>query len=303
MTLLLSITATLAWGFAIAGLVWCCGSLARQITYVTLADGRRAERKLPLSFRLLLPFAPNATPLVSGPAFARARQETDSRLASAGFDGLLSSTEFLALRILHPVVLGLGWTLLMLFFSRVDDTLRDYAGLLSLAGILLFALHPILWLRSAVRARHHSIRRALPFLLDLLTLSVEAGMDFMSALQRSVDSRPLDPLGEEVIRMSHEIQLGTSRRDALRAMGARMNLPELRSVTQALVQADELGVSIGSTLRIQADQMRQRRFATAEKLANEAPVKLLGPLMLCIFPAVFIVLLGPILSQVMGNLL
>ena len=269
---------------------------------MTLADGRRAERTLPLSFRLLLPLAPNVVPLVSGPLFARARRETDAKLASAGFDGLLSSTEFLALRILHPAVLGIGWTILMALFAQLDDTVRGNAVLLSVGGILLMALKPLLWLRASVKRRHDSIRRALPFLLDLLTLSVEAGLDFMSALQRSVESRPLDPLGEEIIRMSHEIQLGTPRRDALRSMGDRVNLAELRSVVQSLVQADELGVSIGAILRIQSDQMRQKRFARAEKLANEAPVKLLGPLMLCIFPAVFIVLLGPILGQVMGNL-
>ena len=300
---ILSILATAAWGACAAGLAWYCANIARQITYVTLADGRRQERTLPLSFRLLLPLAPNVMPLVSGPAFDRMREDVDRKLASAGFDGLLSATEFLSLRILHPLVLGLGWCLLMGVFGRMDQTISDNLFLLCLGGVLLMTLKPILWLRRAITARHNSIRRALPFLLDLLTLSVEAGMDFMSALQRSVESRPLDPIGEELIRMSHEIQLGTPRRIALKAMGERVNLPELNSVTQALVQADELGVSIGSILRIQSEQMRQKRFARAEKLANEAPVKLLGPLMLCIFPAVFIALLGPILGQVMGNLL
>ena len=302
MTNILSILAMIAWGLAAAGLAWYCANIARQITYVTLADGRQQERTLPLSFRLLLPLAPNVVPLVSGPAFARARADADRKLASAGFDGLLSSTEFLALRILHPLVLGFGWCLLMLVFARLDPTIAENCGLLCVIGVLMLAIKPVAWLRRTIKVRHKSIRRALPFLLDLLTLSVEAGMDFMSALQRSVESRPLDPLGEELIRMSHEIQLGTPRRVALRAMADRVDLVELRSVTQSLVQADELGVSIGSILRILSDQMRQRRFAHAEKLANEAPVKLLGPLMFCIFPAVFIVLLGPILGQVMGNL-
>ena len=105
---------------------------------------------------------------------------------------------------------------------------------------------------------------------------------------------------EKLIRMIREIQLGTQRRQALRNMALRVNLPDLRSVCNALIQADELGVSIGAMLRIQADQLRQRRFDRAEKLANEAPVKMLAPLMLCIFPAVFIILLGPMLSQTKG---
>ena len=102
--------------------------------------------------------------------------------------------------------------------------------------------------------------------------------------------------------MTCEIQVGTPRRVALRNMADRVRQPDLRSVAHALVQADELGVSIGSILRIQADQLRGRRFDRAEKLANEAPVKMLGPLMLCIFPSVFLVLLGPIISQVVKDM-
>ena len=102
--------------------------------------------------------------------------------------------------------------------------------------------------------------------------------------------------------MTKEIQVGSSRKEALRAMAERVKPPDLRSVAFALIQADELGVSIGSILRIQSEQLRSRRFDRAEKLAAEAPVKMLGPLMLCIFPAVFIILLGPILSQALKGL-
>ena len=103
--------------------------------------------------------------------------------------------------------------------------------------------------------------------------------------------------------MTREIQVGTPRRVALRNMAARVRLPDLKGVTHALIQADELGVSIGSILRIQSEQLRGRRFDRAEKLANEARVKMLGPLILCIFPAVFIILLGPIVLQAAKNIL
>ncbi len=122
-------------------------------------------------------------------------------------------------------------------------------------------------------------------------------MDFMSALQRSTEARKIDELGEEILRVVREIQLGTPRRVALRTMSKRIDLPDVRSVVNALVQADELGVSVGAILRIQSDQIRQRRFERAEKLANEAPVKLLGPLLLFIFPSVFLILLGPVLYR------
>ena len=127
-------------------------------------------------------------------------------------------------------------------------------------------------------------------------------MDFISALQRNCKLRRLDPLNEELLRMTKEIQVGLSRKEALRNMADRVRQPDLKSVAYALIQADELGVSIGSILRIQSEQLRSRRFDRAEKLAAEAPVKMLGPLMLCIFPAVFIILLGPILSQAMKGL-
>jgi tight adherence protein C len=145
--------------------------------------------------------------------------------------------------------------------------------------------------------------KSLPFVLDLLTLSVEAGMDFISALQRNCKSRRLDPLNEELLRMTKEIQVGSSRKEALRNMANRVKQPDLKAVAFALIQADELGVSIGAILRIQSEQLRSRRFDRAEKLASEAPVKMLGPLMLCIFPAVFIILLGPVLTQAMKGML
>ena len=103
--------------------------------------------------------------------------------------------------------------------------------------------------------------------------------------------------------MTHEIQVGTPRRAALRNLAERVRQSDLRSVARALIQADELGVSVGSMLRIQSEQLRGRRFERAERLANEAPVKMLGPLLLCIFPAVFLVLLGPVLLQAARGLL
>jgi tight adherence protein C len=125
----------------------------------------------------------------------------------------------------------------------------------------------------------------------------------MGALQRNCATRRMDPLNEELLRMTKEIQVGLPRREALRRMAARVGQPDLRSLARALVQADELGVSIGSILRIQSDQLRARRFERAEKLANEAPTKMLAPLMFFIFPAVFLILLGPVLTQAVKGVL
>jgi len=299
---LFAILSVVCWGLAVAGLSWYCLQAAREITYVTLADGRRQERTIPFIMRLLLPLAPNFFRIVTRPELSRARALADRQLVSAGFDGLLEGREFLALKLLVPIVLGAFWLILLRGAANLVPFIAENLSWFVFLGVLALFLYPNLWLKQARAARHRSIQRALPFVLDLLTLSVEAGMDFMSALQRNCENRRLDALNEELIRMIREIQLGTPRRVALGNMSKRVDLADLRSVTYSLIQADELGVSIGAILRIQSDQMRQRRFDRAERLANEAPVKMLAPLMLFIFPCVFIILLGPILQQSFGRM-
>lgn len=302
MTSFLPVLIVLIWSLAAAGIAWYIFTIAGEVTYVTLADGRKQERSLPVLFKALLPFVGNFDRVVSKPMFSRQVAVADEMIVAGGFEGLLTGREFVALKLLVPIAVGPITALVMMVGGLVIEPLRESAPIFSLLVFALAYLQPMMWLGSAVKRRHLSIQRALPFVLDLLTLSVEAGMDFISALQRNCKSRRLDPLNEELLRMTKEIQVGSSRKEALRNMAVRVNQPDLKSVAFALIQADELGVSIGSILRIQSEQLRSRRFDRAEKLAAEAPVKMLGPLMLCIFPAVFIILLGPILSQAMKGI-
>ena len=299
------VLATVLWAAAAAGVAAYAASVAKDVTYVTLADGRRQERALPLAFKLLLPFAGNLDRLVSRPSLAARVAKADADLVSGGFEGLLNGREFMALKFLVPPAMGAIWTLAVLLLGMAfpDSAFVSCRLPLCLAGIALLCVHPDLWLKGAVKKRHASIVRALPFVLDILTLSVEAGMDFISALQRNCESRKMDPLNEELLRMTKEIQVGASRKAALKGMADRVRQPDLKAVAYALIQADELGVSIGSILRIQSEQMRERRFDRAERLALEAPTKMLGPLMLFIFPAVFVILLGPVVMQAMKGLL
>ncbi|NLB68342.1 MAG: type II secretion system F family protein [Lentisphaerae bacterium] len=276
---------------------WYVAGIARQITYVTLADGRREERRLPLLFRILLPFTPNLEGVAKSPGMAKSRDRSDAMITTAGYEGLLEGWEFISLKFLVPLLVTPIWCLLWIPATRYLPLNRGRFILLCLVGALIAFYYPASWLKRAVKMRQAKIIRAMPFVLDLLTLSVEAGLDFMSAIQRTTERRTVDPLTEEFMRVVREIQVGTPRRQALRAMSIRIDLPDMRSVVNALVQADELGVSIGSILRIQADQIRDRRFERAEKLANEAPVKLLAPLMICMFPCVFLILLGPVIFQ------
>lgn len=298
----LAIATITAWALTAAGIAWYVAVIAREVTYVTLADGRQQERSIPLIYRTLLPFVGNFDTLLRHKVFAKQIEQADEMLISAGYEGLLNGREFAALKFLMPIVLGP----MSLFFAFVLNVAMPELELplpiLVLMAIGFGYVQPLMWLRSVLKARHHSIEKALPFVLDILTLSVEAGMDFISALQRNCANRRLDPLNEELLRMTKEIQIGSSRKLALKNMADRVKQPDLRSVAFALIQADELGVSIGSILRIQSEQMRSRRFDRAEKLAAEAPVKMMGPLLICIFPAVFIILLGPILSQTLKGI-
>jgi len=145
-----------------------------------------------------------------------------------------------------------------------------------------------------MRRRIHEIRKALPYTLDLLSLSVSAGLDFTEAILRIVGKLGPTPLAEELGEMLRQIRLGKSRKEALRDLSQRIDLPEVRSLVSALIQTDELGGQLGPILRAQAEQLRVQRSQRAEKLAMQAPVKILFPLIFFIFPTIFIMIFGPI---------
>lgn len=181
-------------------------------------------------------------------------------------------------------------------------------GMRTLLGFLLVAavwagsfMLPDIQLDHVATRRRKDITRRLPDVLDLLVISVEAGLGFEQALDRTASSVP-GPLSDEFRRFLQETRLGSSRADALRALDARTEVPELRSFIMALLQADTFGVSISRILRNQADEMRIRRRIAAQELAQKAPVKMLFPLVICIFPAVFIIVLGPAMITVLDAL-
>jgi tight adherence protein C len=160
---------------------------------------------------------------------------------------------------------------------------------------LLGAAYPQIWLSDQVKKRHLQISRALPYNLDLLTLSVEAGLDFTAALGKVVEKGKHGPLRDELSLVLKQLKMGKTREEALKAMVARVDLEPLTMFVMALIQADRMGTSLGKVLRIQSTQLRMDRTMRAEKLAGEAPVKMLFPLIACIFPTVFMILFGPII--------
>ena len=148
--------------------------------------------------------------------------------------------------------------------------------------------------------RQHDLRIKLPDILDLLTISVEAGLGFEQALDRTISAVP-GALSDEFARMLGEVRAGASRADAMRALDQRTNVPEVRSFVLAILQADTFGVSIGRVLRAQAEEMRIKRRQEAQERAQKAPVKMLIPMVFCIFPALFVVVIGPAIINIRSS--
>ena len=219
----------------------------------------------------------------------RWRSEIAAALRRAGRPGELSPDELVALILLCGAA------------SLVPGTYASVwlgLGPVAIPGSLLFgASVPLLWVRDRARARRAALTRALPYHLDLLTLSVEAGLDFAAALAKVVEKGRRGPLGDELSVALKELRLGRIREDALRDLAARAGLPALTGFAHALAQADRMGTPLGKVLRVLSAQMRAERTQRAEKLAGEAPVKLLLPLIGCIFPTLFLMLFGPIAYQ------
>src|SRR3954453_12093511 len=202
-------------------------------------------------------------------------------------------------RYLATQVLGVAIAVVVSLFA-----IFSLDGLFRLA-IVLFALllgflGPSATLNRKVADRQHQLQIKLPDILDLLTISVEAGLGFEQALDRTVSGVP-GPLSEEFARMLGEVRAGSSRADAMRSLEARCNVPEVRSFVLAILQADTFGVSIGRVLRAQADEMRIKRRQLAQEQALKAPVKMLFPMVFCIFPALFVVVIGPAIINISKN--
>jgi len=219
-------------------------------------------------------------------------EKKQHKLMLAGHPGNLDAPAFVVIKLLTTAV-GLAAAFFLLDFGA--DALQQ--TVLFVFPIVAGFFGPDAWLERKVGERRQAMLRALPDVLDLLVISVEAGLGFDSALARVVSTVP-GPLSEEFFRMLQETRVGVSRRDAMRHLMERTDLDELRSFLLAMIQAEAFGVTIARVLRVQADEMRVKRRQRAQEKAFAAPVKLVFPLVFCIFPALFIVLLGPAAIQI-----
>ena len=215
------------------------------------------------------------------------------RLLHAGKSLVITPGEFIGYMLAWGGVLGGGFLLLWLLALG-----KFPPAWMVLTLLLLFTYFPLFVLSKRVTVRQKAIRKMLPYTLDLLCLAVEAGLDFTAALNRIGDNLRDSPLGEEFRLLGQDISMGKSRAEALRDMEHRIGLEELTAVVSSLVQADELGASLGPALRIQSEELQRLRFQRAEKQAMRAPVVMLGPMVGCIFPLVFMVIFVPIVIKI-----
>jgi len=260
-------------------------------------EQEKRKKSSSLIFRLLLPVLTRFfTPWVSNLKIDNFRKEMKRTIISAGMEEEVSSDEFFSFRILLAFIL-----ISLASFISISYNTGSPVVLSLLFGGIGFVF-PYLWIRDRQKRRHGDIRRTLPFVVDLLTLATEAGLDFMGAMARVVEKAKPGPLIEELRRVLQQIQLGTGRADALRSMSWRIQMSEISSFIAVLVSADQMGAPIGTVLRAQADQIRTERFVRAEKEGAKAAQKILIPLLLLILPAIFLVIFGPLVLRVLPDI-
>ena len=219
------------------------------------------------------------------------------RLAMAGNPGNMRSGDFAGLKLLVAAAVAVVGFLVFFLMGR-----SPAAGVVgALVGAVFGYILPEFWLGSRISRRRHLILRSMPDTLDLLTISVRAGLGFDSALAKVVE-KTSGPLSDEFRRALAEVRVGKVRREALRDLGARVQVPSVSNFIGAVIQADQLGVPISRVLQVQSEQMRVERRQRAEEMANKAPIKMLFPLVGCIFPSMFIVILGPAVISLILNI-
>lgn len=261
----------------------------RRLEGYQLQDVRSEEMLRPFDERVLSPLGKRLASFAKNRSPAGYVDGVRRKLEQAGNPRNVDADQIMAFKVVGGVLAGVWF---ILFFVILGWKFGLLTILIWLASSVVSFFGPDLWLNRVVKARKHEIAITLPDLLDLLTISVEAGLGFEQALDRTCAAIP-GALAQEFTRMLQEVRLGSSRADSLRAMELRTDVPELRSFVLAMLQADTFGISIARLLRSQAEEMRIKRRQRAQEQAQKAPVKMLFPLAFCIFPAIFVIVLGP----------
>jgi tight adherence protein C len=297
-TLVLTAIAILV-GLSTALIAWLISKALAAIP----EESREYKDRPPLGFRLMWwPIqwiSYYIGPFMSGKTYQRLL----TKLRQAGLDFSINPAQYMAARIVSAAVVAFVFYLVLLSLDDPKFIVHDFSGntylQTAIYGALFGWLYPALWLKDRLALRRRETLKSFPFFLDIITLCVEAGLNFQGAMNQAVDKGPKGVLRDEFRRVLRDIRAGKPRAESLRHMAERLNEPCATNFTTAVIQAEAMGMNLGPILRAQADQRRMERFLRAEKLAMEAPVKMLFPLIAFIFPCTFIVLFFPIVMQFM----
>jgi tight adherence protein C len=255
------------------------------------------ELQLPFFDRTIKPLAARLSGSVARITSSNFTERTEKRLALAGNPGEMRTADWLGIKAIVAVVVA---GVMFVFFGLLGGNILSGVAL-GLVGLGIGYIIPEFWLSGKVKKRQKAILLQIPDALDLLTISVRAGLGFDAALGKVVEKMK-GPLIDEFRRALAEVRVGKVRREALRDIIPRTEVVPLTNFVGAIIQAEQLGVSISKVLQVQSEQLRIERRQRAEEAAAKAPIKMLFPLVGCIFPALFIVILGPALILIIGNL-
>lgn len=296
---LLATLIPVAVGLSAALLAWL---LSRVLATVPPED-REYKDAPPLGFRIVWWPVQWISHFIAPLISARRQALVLTQLRQTGLDYTISPAQFIAGRILGAAggALLCCWGLASFDHPGVGEAGAGLDAYLQFgcAGAAIGYAYPAIWLRDLLARRKNELLKTLPFYLDIITLCVEAGLNMQGAMQQAVGKGPRGVLRDEFQRVLRDIRAGKGRADSLRGMAERLNETTITSFATAVIQAESMGMNLGPVLRAQADQRRTERFMRAEKLAMEAPVKLLFPLIAFIFPCTFIVLFFPIVMKFM----
>ncbi|HEX2625327.1 MAG TPA: type II secretion system F family protein [Candidatus Limnocylindrales bacterium] len=268
-----------------------------QLGQMTAKDLQELELQQPFFDRTIKPLAARLSGAVSRITSSSFSERTEKRLAQAGNPGDMKVSDWLGIKAIGA---GVGAGLMFILFGILGNNISQ-GIILALIGAGIGYVGPEFWLGGRVRKRQKLIILQLPDALDLLTISVRAGLGFDAALGKVVEKMK-GPLVDEFRRALAEVRVGKARREALRDIIPRTEVPPLNNFIGAIIQAEQLGVSISKVLQVQSEQLRIERRQRAEEQAAQAPIKMLFPLVGCIFPSLFVVILGPALILIMQNL-
>jgi tight adherence protein C len=254
------------------------------------------ELARPFSERVLKPLIQRLSNGLGTRSSAKSLDKIREKLERAGNPSGFGPVEFVGFRLLLAIGLSVG----LFFLMSVAGTPFAFALMMSLVGGGFGFMFPGIWLDRLIKSRRKEIRKALPDAIDLLTISVESGLGFDPALMRVAEKWD-NALSREFARVLSELRIGKTKRDALREMAARCDDDGLSTFVSSVIQADQLGVAISQVLRIQSEAMRMRRRQMAEEKAQKAPLKMLFPMIFLIFPALYVVILGPAVPKVIQS--